>query len=103
MQKKVNLAHMLKGYRTKYSLLQRDVCELTNIARSKLSAYENGHMLPSGKSINKLINLYELTEDETNDLLNTWELELLMKPKAISHMGEHRKSMDEMKKYLECG
>lgn len=63
-------ASMLCRARAKNALTQKEVTELTGIAQSKLSRFENDYQLPCRRNLEKLINCYRIVNRE--DIIEEW-------------------------------
>lgn len=95
MAKYERLASKLQALRTESGLLQRDVSELTGIPRGRLSEYETGRRLPSGKNLEKLLDLFEVRADERDNIMHDWKFGLCLNPKARYDIEQYREAIEE--------
>lgn len=95
MTKYESLPSKLRTLRAESGLFQRDVSELTGIPRGRYSEYENGRRLPSGKNLEKLLNLFEVPDDERENIMNEWKMNLCLNPKARYDIEKYREAIQE--------
>lgn len=95
MSKYEKLSSKINALRIESGLLQRDVSELTGIPRGRLSEYENGRRLPSGRNLEKLLDLFEVRADERDSIMNDWKICLCLNPKARYDIEQYREAIQE--------
>lgn len=95
MSKYKTLSSKIQGLRIASGLFQRDVSELTGIPRGRLSEYENGRRLPSGKNLEKLLDLFEVAADERDSIMSEWKFCLCLNPKARYDIEQYREAIQK--------
>lgn len=94
-EKPITIGNELTKLRKSTGLYQRDVAELTGIPRSKISRYENNRQIPGGKNLEKLLDLFEVSEEKRNNIMNSWAITMCISPQTRHDTQDHKTILKE--------